>query len=133
MMSQEHSFQQIIEMLSAAGVPTRQLAGGGNVAVTPVGGRIVAMAFSPSDRNLFWTNPELINADLVRNHPEKLAGGLGGDRIWFAPELDYHWRGKPDWNTCSNYEVPTSADPGAYKFVSEAADAVTLRAHIVLT
>jgi hypothetical protein len=120
-------------MLSAAGVPTKQLTGFGNVAVTPVGGRIVAMAFSGTDRNLFWTNPELGNADLVRNHPEKLAGGLGGDRIWFAPELDYHWRGKPDWNTCSNYEVPTSADPGAYEFVNEAPDAVILRAQIHLT
>jgi hypothetical protein len=133
MMSQEYSFNQIIEMLSAAGVPTRQLTGGGNVAVTPVGGRIVALAFSPTDPNLFWTNPELVNADLVRNHPEKLAGGLGGDRIWFAPELDYHWRGTPDWNTCSNYEVPASADPGEYRFVNETADAVTLHARIRLS
>lgn len=132
-MSSELSFNQVVEMLSAAGVPTKQLAGSGNVVVTPVGGRIVAMAFSPTDRNLFWTNPELINADLVRNHPEKLAGGLGGDRIWFAPELDYHWRGEPDWITCNNYEVPKSADPGEYTFVSDTADAVTLQTHIRLS
>ena len=54
-----------------------------------------------------------------------LPGRVGGQRVWFAPELEYNWQGAPDWVDFSNYEVPDSLDPGAYK-ISEAPSGVTI-------
>lgn len=112
----EPSYAEVVGNLEAAGVPVRQLREGGCVAVTPAAGRIVALAFEPNGENLLWTNPRLDDATLVRTTPEKLVGGLGGDRLWFAPEIAYHWTGIPNWRTFENYKTPAAADPGAYAF-----------------
>lgn len=120
------SFSDVTGALSRAAVPTRELCGPGHVAVTLGGGRIVALAFTKDGLNLLWSNPQLTDTDLVRNQPEKLVGGLGGDRLWFAPELDYHWKGVPDWVTVANYEVPISVDPGAYRFNDVSSGSIAL-------
>jgi hypothetical protein len=113
----EPAYARVVGDLEAAGVPLRQLRDGGCAAVTPAAGRIVALAFTADGENLLWTNPQISDAVLLRATPEKLVGGLGGDRLWFAPELDYHWRGVPNWQTFENYKTPAASDPGAYAFV----------------
>lgn len=85
------------------------------------------MAFSSEAENLVWSNPRLGETALVMNQPQLLQGGLGGDRLWFAPELAYHWHGEPDWNSFSNYSVPADTDPGAYRFTRRDDASVTLR------
>lgn len=125
-------YADVVRQLKAADVPLRQRGTSGKVAVTLAGGRVVAMAFSEKGENLFWTNPNLSNRDLVKNHPEKLVGGIGGDRLWFAPELAYHWDGSPNWKTFANYKVPKSADPGKYRFIDVDSDAIALAADVKL-
>lgn len=124
----EPSYSTVVDHLVKASVPIRQLGSEGKVAVTVAAGRVVAMAFTADGPNLLWSNPQLGDTDLVRNHPEKLVGGYGGDRVWFGPELDYHWDGKPNWGTFENYKPPTTTDPGAYEFVKRGANVVSLRA-----
>jgi hypothetical protein len=121
-------YLQVINDLAKASIPIRQLQGAGAVAVTLAAGRIVALAFSPDGPNLLWTNPELADTEKVKAAPEKLAGGLGGDRLWFSPELRYHWAGKPDWRGLSNYHVPSVTDPGQYAYIDETPDRVALAA-----
>jgi hypothetical protein len=58
----------------------------------------------------------------------KLVGGVGGDRLWFAPEWRYHWLGKPDWRGLGNYQVPADTDPGRYQFVDSEPGVVVLAA-----
>lgn len=112
----ERMYSQVISDLTKASIPVKELDGRGNVAMTLAAGRIVALAFSRDGPNLLWTNPELGNTDKVKTAPEKLIGGLGGDRLWFSPELSYHWAGKPDWRQFSNYHVPPVSDPGQYAY-----------------
>jgi hypothetical protein len=121
-------YSQIIDALEKASIPVRQLHGQGCAAVTLAAGRIVALAFSQHGPNLLWSNPELANAAGVKGAPEKLAGGIGGDRLWFSPELRYHWSGAPDWRDLSNYEVPPATDPGQYVFVDSSPGVVALAA-----
>jgi hypothetical protein len=121
------TYAQVVRNLQDAGVPLGVLGGQGCAAVTPAAGRIVALSFGPDGENLFWSNPQLGDSALVRNTPEKLVGGMGGDRLWFSPELDFHWTDKPDWATFANYHIPAASDPGAYVFVDGPKDAVTLR------
>ena len=88
-------YSRIISDLDKASVVVKELHGPGVVAVTLAGGRIVALAFSKDEPNLLWTHPDLGDAALVRANG--LVGGIGGDRLWFSPELRYHWIGMPDW------------------------------------
>src|SRR5438128_2232403 len=101
-MDGDPTYAQVVGNLTKASVPLRQLDGPGNVAVTLASGRVVALAFSEDGPDLLWSNPKLGDTDLVKTTPEKLVGGFGGDRLWFAPELDYYWDGKPDWKTFAN-------------------------------
>lgn len=126
MSSRRSKYSEVVANLLKASVPIRQL--DEKVAVTLAAGRVVAMALSPEGENLLWSHPELGNTELVRFRPGDLAGGFGGDRLWFSPELAYHWDGMPDWETFSNYQVPAATDPGAYEFVEEESQAITLHA-----
>jgi hypothetical protein len=132
-MSTQPSYTDIVDALSRGSVPVRQLRGPGCVAATTAAARIVAMAFAAEGPNLLWSNPLLIDRDLVKNHPERLVGGFGGDRLWFAPEVDYHWNGAPQWDTLINYQVAPDADPGAYKFFESDGQTIGLRATGKLT
>jgi Family of unknown function (DUF6786) len=121
-------YSQVINDLTKASIPVRQLHGRGSVAVTLAAGRIVALAFSQDGPNLLWSNPELADTEKIKAAPDKLPGGLGGDRLWFSPELRYHWAGKPDWRGLSNYHVPSVTDPGQYVYVDADPDRVALAA-----
>lgn len=122
------SYSKVVDNLRKASVPVRELGTEGKVAVTLAAGRVVAMAFSADSENLLWSNPQLGDTALVKSRPQELVGGYGGDRLWFAPELDYHWVGKPDWNTFANYKPPVATEPGAYRFGEHDARSITLHA-----
>jgi hypothetical protein len=124
----DRMYSQVIGDLMKASVPIRELHGRGYAAVTLAAGRVVALAFSKDGPNLLWSNPELENTNKVKTAPEKLVGGYGGDRLWFSPELSYHWNGKPDWRAFSNYHIPTVSDPGQYAYVDEGPDVVAMAA-----
>jgi hypothetical protein len=119
-------YSRIVSDLQNAAVPLEELHGPGVVAVTLAAGRIVALAFSKDEPSLLWSHPDLGDAALVKANA--LVGGIGGDRLWFAPELRYHWLGEPDWRGLGNYEVPADTDPGRYRFVDLASDVVALAA-----
>jgi hypothetical protein len=119
-------YSRIISDLDKATVAVAELHGPGAVAVTLAAGRIAALAFSKDEPNLLWTHPDLGNAPLVRANG--LVGGIGGDRLWFSPELRYHWIGKPDWRGLGNYKVPADTDPGRYRFVDSEPGVVALAA-----
>ncbi|UWU83217.1 hypothetical protein N2605_27300 [Bradyrhizobium yuanmingense] len=125
------SYAGVIGNLRAGGIPVHELEAGGRIAVTLAAGRVIAMAFSADAPNLLWSHPQLDDVDLVKK-PEQLTGGLGGDRLWFSPELAYHWDGEPDWETFANYRVPRTTDPGKYEFVGGDSRSITLRTAVEL-
>jgi hypothetical protein len=126
-------YSQVLSDLQRASIPVRELHGPGVpagdvtaaavpvAAVTLAAGRLVALAFSKDSPNLLWTNP-----DLGRLPGDAGPGGMGGDRLWFSPELRYHWLGEPDWHGLTNYRVPEDTDPGRYGFVDSEPDVVAL-------
>jgi hypothetical protein len=120
------TYSQVVSELSRASVPIKQLHGKGSVAVTLSAGRVVALAFTKNGENLLWSNPQLGDTELVKTTPAKLVGGYGGDRIWFSPELVYHWLGQPDWRTFVNYKAPEDTDPGRYSFLGQTPGVIAL-------
>jgi hypothetical protein len=127
------SYSTVVNNLTKASIPVRELEGEGLVAVTLAAGRIVAMGFSREGPDLLWSNPQLADTTVLETAPENLVGGFGGDRLWFAPELDYYWNGAPDWRGFTNYKAPPATDPGAYEFIDAGADAVGLLGKGTLT
>lgn len=121
-------YSRIISDLQKASLPVKELRGPGVVAVTLAAGRVIALAFSKDEPNLLWTHPDLGDTGLVQANPAQLTGGIGGDRLWFSPELRYHWVGEPDWRRLDNYQVPADTDPGRYRFVDSEPDVVVLAA-----
>lgn len=126
------SYSTLVENMQSASIPIRELRGAGCVAVTPAAGRVVAMAFSPDQPNLLWSNPEFDRKTKSNAGFESLVGGLGGDRLWFGPEVSYHWQGKPDWKEFKNYQVPKASDPGNYRFEKTSASSLELQGEGVL-
>jgi hypothetical protein len=118
-------YSQMLSDLERASVPVRELSGPGMAAVTLAAGRIIGLALSREGPNLLWSHPDL--GDLT-GHPGELVDGIGGDRLWFAPEVRYHWLGEPDWHGLANYQVPRAAEPGQYQFVDSEPDVVALAA-----
>ena len=121
-------YSRIISDLQKASLPVKELRGPGVVAVTLAAGRVIALAFSKDEPNLLWTHPDLGDTGLVQANPAQLTGGIGGDRLWFSPELRYHWVGEPDWRGLANYKVPADTDPGRYRFVDSEPGVVALAA-----
>lgn len=122
------TYSSVVADLRKASVPIREIGTKGKIAVTLAAGRVVAMSFSTNDINLLWSHPQLGDTELVKEKPETLSGGFGGDRLWFAPELAYNWDGKPNWDTFANYKTPSAMDPGAYEFDKHDARSVSLHA-----
>jgi hypothetical protein len=121
-------YQQVVDALRAAENPVKELTQQGRVAVSLIGGRVIGMAFSGEDENLFWSNPQLSDTNLLRSHLDQLSGGIGGDRLWFSPEFAYHWEGKPDLVNFKNYKIAENADPGHYQFVQN--DDFSIKLHM---
>lgn len=122
------TYSDVVANLRRASVPVREIGTDGKIAVTLAAGRLVAIAFSAEDVNLLWTHPQLRETKLIKEMPQSLTGGFGGDRLWFAPELAYNWDGQPNWETFANYKTPLAMDPGAYEFVKQDARSITLHA-----
>lgn len=130
MTSMKHpTYAEVVRNLRSASVPVHEMGTEGKVAVTPAGGRIVAMAFSADGTNLFWSHPQLGDTALVKDRPAELFGGFGGDRLWFSPEIVYNWDGVPNWNAFDNYKPPAAMDPGNYTFGKRDVNQVMLSAH----
>ncbi|MBI1929594.1 hypothetical protein HYR99_35775 [Candidatus Poribacteria bacterium] len=126
-------YQTIVDQLRAADHRIEELTYQGRVAVSRIGGRVVGMAFSSEGENLLWSNPQLSDTELLRNHPEQLVGGIGGDRLWFAPEFAYHWEAEPDLVNFKNYKVPVNVDPGNYQIVQNDDFSIGMRLETHLT
>jgi hypothetical protein len=69
----------------------------GSVRVLPGRGRVLSI--ETAGHGALWS-PE----------PPPFAWCLGGERLWFGPEVDWHWQ-KPDKPDFACYKVPSVLDP----------------------
>jgi len=121
---------EVLHQLRAARCRVQEIEcdGGGRAAVCALGGRIISLRLPGLDENVFWSSPEIHKHEVWQKRMWDVAGGIGGVRLWFAPEFAYHWTGKPDLVHYSNYNIPRLTDPGAYRWLPAGKHAVTLTA-----
>lgn len=107
------------DALDAAGMEYREvdLNGSGRLLV-PLKGAHLLGPFDNTGNAVFW-------------HPEEFASrvltgewNIGGERLWFAPEVQFHVRDRHDfWGT---YEIPPSVDPALHEVFESSASGIVL-------
>ena len=121
------NFRTICDCFDRADQKLAILTQSGHLAVSPLAGRIVAIALAENEESLFYINPEITDTERLRTVPEQLVAGPGGDRLRYAPEYAYAWGSAvPDVENFSNYGVQTNEDPGTFT-MAEMSDGVNLR------
>ncbi len=108
------SLSDIERFLSDLNLPTCRLGeiGRGCALVIAPGARVLALSAPGSDENIFWTHPLL---GQCRTLEDMSHGGIGGLRLWHAPEAAYMWQGPAQPATFENYQVQPAMDPGQYR------------------
>lgn len=109
----------LAETLSSAGKPTLDFncPDGSKVLVLPYGGRVLGLFAPGSAENFYWTNPALDSAESAREfYSSDGWHNSGGDRTWFAPEIDLFF---PNYPNRDAYFQQRSFDPGNYEIVNE--------------
>jgi hypothetical protein len=120
--------------LERAGVPFHRLGspGQGEAIVVQAGGRVLGLSAPGGRRNAFWVHPMLASCRNAEDIGRLGAGGMGGLRLWQAPEAAYMWDGQADLATFSNYRVQPAMDPGVYAWGERSATRCALSTAITL-
>jgi hypothetical protein len=112
-MSPADSHPDLVDAIAALGGPLFRLGSDARAVVSPVGARLLGLYVGADEPNLLWTNPDVPVDKLAAPTWADVPGGLGGDRLWFAPEDDFHGPDEPTDGRV--YEVPPAVDPGGYE------------------
>jgi hypothetical protein len=127
-------FDELGSALKAVGcLPVILPCGDGRVMVLPHGARLLACELPGTGGNLFWHTPKACRpaslAPLIQS-----GAGLGGDRLWIAPEIAYMWKdlARARVSPFDCYTLPPAMDPGSYRLLEEGADHVGLWADMEL-
>ena len=131
--------RQILDRFQESGIPfgVCELQNGATIIISERGGHIFGPFPKPGAESILWTNQILGDADAFASALEAGEWNLGGERIWIAPEIQFHIRDRTRfWETL---EMPAHVDPGSYSLeqtrpgVWRLNGDVTLQAHNLAT
>ena len=76
------------------------------------GGRVFG-PFIGENGGIFWANSAWNSAEAFRVFLKKREWNTGGDRVWIAPEIQFHIQDRLD--PAHTEHIPPSTDPGSYR------------------
>ena len=83
-----------------------------SVIISQHGGRIFGPFLSKDSESIFWTSDAFARPDTFKEFLSSGSWNIGGDRIWIAPEIQYHVPDRSDfWGSVF---WPEQVDPGQY-------------------
>lgn len=113
-MNSKITYQQVVARLEENDLPFGQLALQHDVTIilSQRGGRIFGPFLSKESESIFWTNDAFAELDTFRAFLGSGSWNIGGDRMWIAPEIQYHVPDRSDfWGSVF---WPEQVDPGTY-------------------
>ena len=138
-MSETPWFDPLAAALTEAGYETQQFpAGGGRLLMTTHGARVLACEIAGVAGNAFWHNPALENIDdpdAIHAVMDAAGGGLGGDRLWIAPEVGYIFKDleQARVDPISQEALPPAMDPGRWHVLTRGPGGASLHAAVELS
>jgi hypothetical protein len=108
------TYQQIIDRLEENGMRygVLTLQNGVSAIISQHGGRIFGPFLSRDSESIFWTNDAFAKPDDFQAFLRSGSWNIGGDRMWIAPEIQYHVPDRNDfWGSVF---WPKQVDPGTY-------------------
>jgi hypothetical protein len=83
-----------------------------SIIISRRGGRIFGPFLSRESESIFWTNEAFAQTGRFKEFLSSGSWNIGGDRIWIAPEIQYHVPDRSDfWGSVF---WPEQVDPGRY-------------------
>ena len=100
---------QVERRLRERGIGFESLAAGGGATllVTERWGR--ALLFFPDGSPVFWLNEAWGDRDAFEQLVVSDSWNVGGERVWVAPEIQFHIRDRSDF--WASYHLPPAVDP----------------------
>lgn len=115
---------QLTEVVSSAEMAHHVVRQGrGAYVVLPRGARILGAWPNQDVDNIFWTADCCVSSESLASAVESGDWNLGGDRLWYSPELDLFVNGP---QATGPEFVPSAIDPGSYDLGVDG-DVVTMR------
>jgi len=117
-MSQKITYQQIVTRLEENGLryEVLTLQNDVSIVISQRGGRIFGPFLSQdgaqSSESILWINGVFDDPDTFGQFLDSGDWNLGGERIWIAPEIQYHVRDRDDF--WGSVHWPEQVDPGRY-------------------
>ena len=106
--------ERLVEVLKRVGKSTEiyETPGGTRVLLLAYGARILGLFARGSDKNFYWTHPELEKVESARGlYESDNWHNSGGDRTWLAPEVDIFF---PDYPNTRMHRPPRQLDAADY-------------------
>lgn len=113
-MSDRIRYQQVIDRLEENGLVYGVLAlqNGVSAIVSQHGGRVFGPFLTEDSESVFWTNDAFASPEAFGEFLRSGNWNIGGDRMWIAPEIQYHVPDRDDfWGSVF---WPEQVDPGTY-------------------
>ena len=113
-MNSKITYQQVTARLGENNLPFGELSlqNGVTIIVSQRGGRIFGPFLSKDSESIFWTNDAFAKTDTFKEFLRSGNWNIGGDRMWIAPEIQYHVPDRSDfWGSVF---WPEQVDPGTY-------------------
>jgi hypothetical protein len=113
-MNSKVTYQQVVARLEENNLPFGELMLQNDVTIilSQHGGRIFGPFLTKDSESIFWTNDALARPDTFKEFLRSGDWNIGGDRMWIAPEIQYHVPDRSDfWGSVF---WPEQVDPGTY-------------------
>jgi hypothetical protein len=108
------TYQQIVDRLeeNELAFGELELQDGVTLIISQHGGRVFGPFLSQESESIFWTNDAFADPDAFQEFLGTGNWNIGGDRMWIAPEIQYHVPDRNDfWGSVF---WPAQVDPGTY-------------------
>ena len=113
-MNNHITYRQIIERLHENNLPhaVLELQNHTKVVISEKSGRVLGPFLTDDSESLFWTNGAFADPSGFRAFLDAGGHDFGGERMWIAPEIQYHIRDR--FGVDNLYHLPAQVDPGQY-------------------
>jgi hypothetical protein len=131
-MNNRITYHQIVERLHENGKRYAALAlqNSVQIVITEGSGRVLGPFLPEDGESIFWANGALADSGSFSSYLESGGCDLGGERLWIAPEIQYHVQDRYDHE--NTYRLPAQVDPGQYTLSRSGPQQWRLRQDITL-